>query len=39
MSVDYCIPLDGPVAHGYLIRAVHAPRTVVHQHSKRLRCE
>jgi len=39
MSVDYCIPLDGPVAHRYLIRAVHAPRTVVHQHSKRLRCE
>ncbi len=39
MSVDSCIPLDGPVAHGYLIRAVHAPRTVVHQHSKRLRCE
>jgi len=32
-------PLDGPVAHGYLVRAVHAPCTLIHQHSERLRCE
>ena len=39
MGIDYHTQLAGPVAHGDVVRPVHAPRTVIHQHSERLRCE
>jgi len=39
MSANYYIPLDGPVAHGYLDRAVHTPCNLIHQHPDRRRCE
>jgi len=39
MGIDYHTQLDGPAARGDLVRPVHAPRTVIHQHSERLRCE
>ena len=39
IDINYQTQLVGPVAHGDLVRPVHAPRTVIHQHSERLRCE
>jgi len=39
MGIDYRTQLAGPLAHGDLVRPVHAHRTVIHQHSERLRCE
>ena len=39
IGIDYRTQLAGPVAHGDVVRPVHAHRTVIHQHSERLRCE